>query len=526
MSDLELSVSWSDAGHPDGLRFTARGWQLHPATEGAPSIPFADLGELAHAIVARQARGEESPAPSSVSGPGIPTPRPWPGIAVVVAEVGARVPPPPHRPSAVDGSDSVPAGRVPTVVKGQPILVKEQELLAVLTAMLTRPFVLLAGVSGSGKTQLAKRLGKAWAAGWIEDGKKPDDVLAALAGTHDFISKTGTWRSVYDLEDSVDASQRAPWENQYAFTAVQSDWTDASHLWGYHVPLPEAAAGFYGTKALRVFLNAWQEKGKGGSPHFLLLDEMNLSRPEHYGSDLLSAMEVKARTGQRGEQVRGEEVIELHRAGRDLALRGSDATAGTVPQRIGWGRRLLVIGTVNVDETTFAFAPKVLDRAALLEFTDISLTDVFKDSGALAEPLMVVWKAPTVQPWFTALHTICSPHNLHLGYRAATEILEVMALRGTSDDILDAQLRNKVLPRVRGPRAAVMPILLKLLYFAANGTLGTADWVEKHLDNDVAVLENGEHVKELVGKKYPTSKAKVLEMLRRAQAVGFTSYFG
>jgi hypothetical protein len=532
MNDLELTLSWADDGTPSGLRFTARGWALHTESPGQPPQveAFADLGALAHAIVERQAAGKEGASFfSAVSGPGVPRPLPWPSIAAVVAEVGARTPPP------LPGSGTMGAAAEHTleVIKDAPIWVKQSELQAVLTAMVTRPFVLLAGISGSGKTQLARRLGKAWAAGWIEHGQTLEDTLKNLR-KNQFLGAwvEDDWCAVHDLAPGPS------WQHRYAFTAVQSDWTDASHLWGYHVPLPESAAGFYGTAALRVFLSAWDQEFRSASMaenHFLLLDEMNLSRPEHYGSDLLSAMEVKAPGAATAEKATasapGEAVIELHRAGAALPLRGDGVSAGRVPPRIGWGRNLLVMGTVNVDETTFSFAPKVLDRAALLEFTDIDLKIVFQKGRALPASLQKVWAVTEVQEWFEGVQGYTKDHNLHLGYRAAREVLASLAVRGVSNDTLDLQLRNKVLPRVRGPRAAVTPVLLKLLFFAA----GSPD--EEILSGaaglqhaDLAAIENGmKHAieKNMKGQpKYPQSCSKILEMLRRAHAVGFTSYFG
>lgn len=417
---------------------------------------------------------------------------------------------------------------------GTPIVIEDKVVRAVVRAMLTRPLVLLAGISGSGKTQLARRLGLAWAAGVFGANDNEDAVIGKLEedpkhSRRAWIGKSNDgWRTIPDFEVAGEEAL-----NRFGFVAVQSDWTDASHLWGYHVPLPAEAEGFYGTEALRVFLSAQQGQPDHEKPHFLLLDEMNLSRPEHYASDLLSAMEVLDR-----------EVIQLHRAGDNVRLRAADGRASDlVPSRIAWPTGLLVIGTVNVDETTFSFAPKVLDRAALLEFTDVQLDKVYTSDLFNAH-----------MPWFDALHTVCRPYNLHLGYRAAGEVLDAlkMAPVASRPDVLDLQLRNKILPRVRGPRASVERLLVRLLRIAQ--ALRLKDDQKKKLAAETSPAEHariltdvlktatetsGEvdalnHARKTYGPEatpvdpasVSASEAKIGEMLRRAYAVGFTSYFG
>ncbi len=395
---------------------------------------------------------------------------------------------------------------------GTAIVVEDKVVRAVVRAMLTRPLVLLAGISGSGKTQLARRLGLAWAAGVFGADDNEDAVIGKLEedprhNRRAWIGKSNDgWRTIPDFEVAGEEAL-----SRFGFVAVQSDWTDASHLWGYHVPLPAEAEGFYGTEALRVFLSAQQGQPGHKRAHFLLLDEMNLSRPEHYASDLLSAMEVLDR-----------EVIQLHRAGDNVRLRAADGRAGDlVPSRVAWPTGLLVIGTVNVDETTFSFAPKVLDRAALLEFTDVQLDKVYMSD---------LFKAH--KPWFDALHAVCRPYNLHLGYRAAGEVLGALKIAPVSSRpyILDLQLRNKILPRVRGPRASVERLLVRLLHIARAGAdstkLGTAatdDLTKAMQDARTTFAPEADAVDPST---VSASEAKIGEMLRRAYAVGFTSYFG
>ncbi len=474
----------------------------------------------------------------------------WYCFPELVREVALRTPPPWDKGEPGGHTKRPWSDKAKTDIDATDrIWVKQDELKSILRAMLTRPLILLAGISGSGKTQIAKRLGKAWAQGLFGGNDTVDEALGKLTKPGEKQLIQGPINEGYWIKDFKDQSGdartngRPRWNYLYSFTAVKSDWTEASHLWGYHVPLPEDAAGFYGTPALRVFLEAQEEwrrtKGKARVQAFVLLDEMNLSRPEYYGSDLLSAMEVRSNAAKGRE---AEPVIQLHQAGADVPLRGENDKGEPlmVPHRMGWTDGVIVMGTVNVDETTFFFAPKVLDRAAMLEFTDVELQTVLGDRTHYAENKV----------WFNDLHTICRPYNLHLGYRAAKEILEALEKEadGRRHEVLDEQLRNKVLPRVRGSRSAVVPILVSLLNFAwSGGDRQETVWTEDHTltflgpnagDEQKKAIDsflnkgNWEWVAEPEALKpdpksaYKASVCKIFEMLRRAYATGFTSYFG
>jgi 5-methylcytosine-specific restriction endonuclease McrBC GTP-binding regulatory subunit McrB len=112
--------------------------------------------------------------------------------------------------------------------------------------------------------------------------------------------------------------------------------------------LAEGGKTFIAPPALRIILKALENQGK---PHFLILDEMNLSHVERYFADFLSSMESK-------------EPLKLHDS--SVALNTEDGI--TVPGKIAYPNNLFVIGTVNIDETTYMFSPKVLDRAHVIEF--------------------------------------------------------------------------------------------------------------------------------------------------------------
>ncbi len=130
--------------------------------------------------------------------------------------------------------------------------------------------------------------------------------------------------------------------------AVGADWTDNRPLLGFRNLLAEGGKTYIAPPALRIILKALENPGK---PHFLILDEMNLSHVERYFADFLSSMESK-------------EPLKLHDS--SVALKTEDGI--TVPGKIAYPNNLFVIGTVNIDETTYMFSPKVLDRAHVIEF--------------------------------------------------------------------------------------------------------------------------------------------------------------
>ena len=171
----------------------------------------------------------------------------------------------------------------------------------IFSSACAKPFTILAGGTGTGKTRAAK--------------------LAA-------ISIAG--------KESVEV------------VAVGADWTDNRPLLGFRNLLTEGCKTYVAPPALRIALRALTNPEK---PFFLILDEMNLSHVERYFSDFLSSMESK-------------EQIKLHDSTQ--ALNTDDFVA--VPGKIEWPNNLYVIGTVNIDETTYMFSPKVLDRAHVIEF--------------------------------------------------------------------------------------------------------------------------------------------------------------
>lgn len=402
------------------------------------------------------------------------------------------------------------------------LIEREEVVRHLIGAMVTRPLVLLAGVSGSGKTQLAATLGRAWAALRPEETSAPTvgpavDRLFASLKSRLGLKVVDGWVHIPmddpEQEDELDPEIGAVASSSFAMVPVRADWQEAASLWGW---IRHDRDEFLGTRALDVVLDAWERYQRHESVnHVLVLDEMNLARLEHYGSDLLSAMERQ-----------GEPLIELHARGGVVKWAGTPERE--VPARIGWAPGLRLIGTVNVDETTFAFAPKVLDRAAVLEFLDIDLAHLFAVKGWGPQ-----WDR--LGPFLECVQTATRPHALHLGYRAAIEVVAmVTAHLGPEVEawdearllpLLDLQLRNKILPRVRGPRGSVEEVLLELLAVALSGAhpdrvRTSAAALRSWRDRGYPATEASP-----AAPVYPGAAWKARAMLERARLVGFTSFF-
>ncbi|MFJ9990428.1 McrB family protein [Pseudomonas putida] len=245
-----------------------------------------------------------------------------------------------------------------------------------------RHFAVLTGLSGAGKTQLARNYGLSL---W-------NDRQAAKQGT--------------------------------LIVPVQPGWHDDSSLLGYVNPLD--TDHYVRTPALEFLLQAASDPSR---PYTLVLDEMNLAHPEQYMAALLSAMET------------GDAIV-LHNEPDEL---------GGVPDRLPYPSNLLLIGTVNMDETTHGLSDKVLDRAAVIEFWDI---DVQAYPG-WSQSRLGSEQVSRVRTVVTELAQLLRPVRLHFGWRTLQAIIGYLEQteRGkllTFDQALDQAIYSRILPKLRG----------------------------------------------------------------------------
>ncbi len=342
-----------------------------------------------------------------------------------------------------------------------------------IASLATKPFVLLSGLSGSGKTKLSQAFAQ-----WIS-------------------------------EDS----------SQYCIVPVGADWTNREPLLGYVNALDNSEYIKPENGALQLILDANTNKHK---PYFLILDEMNLSHVERYFADFLSVMESK-------------DIIKLH---------SSEEDKSQVPSSIDWPSNLFIVGTVNIDETTYMFSPKVLDRANVIEFrvnkddieaflkspNEIDFTHLNGKGASMGEDFLKIAsnkEFPTIQTENLNKKLIQFFEELkktgaEFGYRSATEIHRLYNQLSTLDssmsenDKIDIAIMQKLLPKLHGSRRKLCPILEVLASFC----------VTEHTDASKLFLNNKEalNYKDNSNVLYPLSLEKITRMYNGAIDNGFASY--
>ncbi|MEK3833360.1 MrcB family domain-containing protein [Paenibacillus sp. FSL R7-0128] len=357
-----------------------------------------------------------------------------------------------------------------------------------------KPFVILAGISGTGKTRLVKLFAEALGA----------------------------------MRDN----------GQYTLIPVRPDWSDPADLLGYK----DLSGRFQPGPITQVFVEAQQPENRH-KPYFICLDEMNLARVEHYFSDLLSVLETQE---WRESEIQTQELI-------SRALLGTAEDQVTYGG-LGIPENVFLIGTVNMDETTHPFSKKVLDRASTLEFNYINLQQypqgAEQDAGDPADLnelnhlflrsdyLQLVDAYDTHQELvvrtterLVQINTLLEDIHAHVGFRVRDAICFYMIYNeryGLMDEeeAFDWQLLQKILPRIQGSHSSVRRVLLNLMKVAIGSDAGIAVNVRELMDDDASPLylrwAAGQNP---LGVKHPQSARKLAYMLRRLEEDGFTSYW-
>ena len=209
---------------------------------------------------------------------------------------------------------------------------------------------------------------------------------------------------------------------------------------------------------------------------------------------------------------------------------------------IGFPQNLYIVGTVNMDETTFPFSRKVLDRANTIEFNYVDLGLQFSENLDAVEPyeadnsfLMSEYLVlgRDCQRYFDVIGPICAQlesinkilrkANAHVGYRVRDEIVfylinNMNAGLLTGDEAFDNSIMQKILPRIQGSSASIKTMLCELFESLSGQMLDanaadttTAAAMQKIIDNGTV--------------KYPKSAAKIKFMVQRFEEDGFTSYW-
>lgn len=398
------------------------------------------------------------------------------GLAIerTAADPAAFLPVPPvqSKKAATPTTATAPAGIEAGLVDGVVEFVAAKgfvfdpwQIAAFITAVRTKPFVILAGISGTGKTKLPKLIAEA----------------------------TGA---------------------QFHRIPVRPDWTDSSELLGYE--RLGTGTTFVPGHLLRVAQKAQQNPDQ---QFFVLLDEMNVARVEYYLAEVLS--HIEERETQADGTIASDPLVPNSSDGEWAAIR--------LPGN------LTIIGSVNMDETTFGFSRKVLDRSFVIEFSTVSLSSV--------NPLGEVEKSEAwpVARWrqaglslaehpnhnhedvgrvISALETInqaLAPLQMQVGYRVRDEIaMFVLSAHDCPDSFvggdesvinpLDLAIAMKVLPRIQGTGPALRTGIEQLIAWAD--------------PQDATASTTG-----IETESFPFCADRLRMMLQRLDDTGFTSFW-
>lgn len=234
------------------------------------------------------------------------------------------------------------------------------------TALRTKPFMLLAGISGTGKSRIVRKLAQATVTKELQKAE-------GYKGT-DFANDRWTLHSPANFE----------------LIQVKPNWHNSMDVIGYLSNIPSPHYVF--TPFIEFIVKAWQHPEV---PFFLCLDEMNLAPVEEYFAEFLSAIESRSFEGE--EYLTDPIIKPFNSFGEDVAKTMVNTlfpnfTAGDTESAITkviklfrtkgltLPKNLIVIGTVNMDETTFSFSRKVLDRAMSVEMNEVNYDSFLTDT--------------------------------------------------------------------------------------------------------------------------------------------------
>lgn len=321
-----------------------------------------------------------------------------------------------------------------------------------LTAIRTKPFLLLAGISGTGKSRIVRKLAQA-----------TDDIDAFA-------------------NDAERFSCHSP--ANFCLIQVKPNWHNSMDVVGFKSNIGKEGEHYEYTPFIEFIGKAWQNLN---TPFFLCLDEMNLAPVEEYFAEFLSAIESRSIDGNGsyetdpiikpfkdfGKKVayemiehligeKGEDIDQMSDLAKRLYYRGL-----TLPQN------LIVMGTVNMDETTFSFSRKVLDRAMSIEMNEVNydaflegtteddipvLTDInnlLVDRPIKALEVKNDIDGERIKEYLKSINAILEGTPFKLGYRAANEAILYVAAsktfgRDNVAEALDDFTLMKILSRIEG----------------------------------------------------------------------------
>ena len=377
--------------------------------------------------------------------------------------------------------------------------------LPYLTALRTKPFMLLAGISGTGKSRIVRELAKAcWKEGDEEYGKN------------------------------------CP--KNFCMVQVKPNWHDSTELFGYVSRIsgkPEFVAGDF----MKFVIKAWENPNV---PYFLCLDEMNLAPVEQYFAEYLSVIESRKSDGETistdaifkkpfenkeyDDAIDYEEGMDWYQKFIVDHTSNKDLRQQFYKNGITIPNNLFVIGTVNMDETTFSFSRKVLDRAMTLEMNEVDLYGGLEENGSEIGYICncIIGNAAEgkdiyadnkelcdkVISYLEKVNAILDKTPFKVAYRTRNEFILYAVNRQLLDDksqlwqTLDEMTSMKILSRIEGDSDRTQKVLEGLKSLVDNEIV--ANIPEAEGDNE---------------KEKSITAAKIEEMLKKLKESSYTSYW-
>lgn len=374
-----------------------------------------------------------------------------------------------------------------------------------ITAIKSKPFLLLAGISGTGKSRIVRELARAC---WVE-------------GSEEY---------------------KAQKTKNFEMVQVKPNWHDSSELIGY-VSRVSGSPVFVAGDFLKFVAKAWENLDV---PYFLCLDEMNLAPVEQYFAEYLSV--VESRKCQEDGTITTDPILEKSKEDWYRVLTAEltddeDVRTRFLNDGICIPQNLIVVGTVNMDETTFSFSRKVLDRAMTIEMNEVDLyggldskyekigkleagnligtavegVDVYQDNKAVCDMALKYLETVNTELEGTPFKVAYRTRNEFLLYvvnnlpynkdQDGNELEQNFVIARALDEITSM----KILSRIEGDETKIGKLLDKL-----STTIGEQLKVVSEKEYS-AKKDDGEKV-------YSVSLAKLEEMKKRLEG-GYTSFW-
>lgn len=322
-----------------------------------------------------------------------------------------------------------------------------------LAAIRTKPFVLLAGISGTGKSRIVRKLAQA-----------TDDI---------------------DKFENEEARWNCNKPANFALIQVKPNWHNSMDVVGYKSNIGNPHYEF--TPFVEFVAKAWLHPE---TPFFLCLDEMNLAPVEEYFAEYLSAIESRSINehgnyetdpiikpfkefgDQLGKEMATKLASELSENGK-IQTTNKELENQLLNKGLSLPQNLIVMGTVNMDDTTFSFSRKVLDRAMSIEMNEVDYEAFLNGTSEIDIPVLTEdnallinrpIKAKSVKEevdaekiirYLTDVNALLDGTPFKLGYRAANEaILYAAACKAWGNDSIETALDQfslmKILSRIEG----------------------------------------------------------------------------